>query len=193
MSIVSVMPLYFGLRYTKSMEIDLRRQLVISLSIIVGSAIVAFIALYYMMGNISATADTIVKDKALGDQQTGALAIVAALAQEAPQAATYKAAMDKLIGGQDTLIGFNQWITNIANSHQVTATVGFGASDATQVGLAQMHFSLSASGGLNNVVAFLNDIEMKSSGFLIQLTSFTMTNNNGNYQVNSQGVVFYKQ
>ena len=74
MSIVSVMPLYFGLRYTKSMEIDLRRQLVISLSIIVGSAIVAFIALYYMMGNISATADTIVKDKALGDQQTGALA-----------------------------------------------------------------------------------------------------------------------
>jgi hypothetical protein len=172
----------------------LNRQLWIGFSVIVASIAIAAIAFYLLTGHIDTAVAQIVADQALVEQQTGALGVVAQLKQQAPQAAIYQAAMDKLLPAQDGLIGFTQWVSGIATQDQVTTSVSFQGSGAPSPGVSggQTGFSISVGGGINNIIAFLNDIESKVPGFLLQLTSFDLTNQNGTYQLTAQGNLFYR-
>ena len=181
--------------YTRTMAPHLHRQLWISFSIIVAGVLVAAIAFYFLTGDIAAATARIAADRALIYKQTGALGIVAQLKQEAPRAAAYQAAMDKLLPAQDGLIGFNQWLSGIAAQHQVTASASFQSNTTPPSGATpgQTGFSLSASGGINNLIAFLADTESsKPPGFLLQVTSFDLTNQGGNYQLTGQGNLFFR-
>ena len=187
------MPLYSGLRYTRSMGVNFKRQLIMSLAVMLGGIVLSAGAFYFLVGNINAAANTIVTDKALADQQSGALAVVATLKRQEAQAAVYQAAMNKLLIGQDGLIGFNQWISNAAARHQVTDTVTFQHASPLDSFAGEMGFSLGVNGSIANIISFLNDIELEGSGYLVQIKAFTLTSVNGSYQLSSQGYVFYKQ
>lgn len=191
------------MRYTYSMPTDFKRRLIISTSIILGSAVAATFAIYFLGNSIGGLAKKIVAEKASINQKTGALAVFAALKQQSAQAAVYQTAIDGLLPTQNGLIGFTQWVSGIAATHQVAVNVSFQGGGASFVpasdtaadfqNIGQTDFSISASGGINNLTAFLNDIESESPGFLLQITSFNIANNGGNYQFSGQGVVFFRQ
>jgi Tfp pilus assembly protein PilO len=182
------------------MVTNLKRPFIISLSIILGSAITAAAGLYFLADNISATAVKIVADRADIDKQTGSLGVLAALKGQAVQAETYQAAMDNLLPTQDGLIDFSQWIAGIAAQNQVAANVSFNGNPVApppaapgQTAPGQAPFSLSITGSLNNIIAFLSDIESQTPGFLLRLTSFDLESTNGSYQWSGQGTVFFRQ
>jgi len=172
---------------------NLNRQLWIGFSMIVVSIGLAIGTFYFLIGRIDTAVAQIVADRALIIQQSGALGVVAQLRQQAPRAAVYQAALDKLLPAQDGLIGFSQWIAGIASRNEVVASVSFQDSGSgAPGGNGQERFSITVNGSVNNIIAFLNDIESKEPGFLLQLSSFDFTNQGGNYQFIGQGVLFYR-
>jgi Tfp pilus assembly protein PilO len=180
------------------MASDFKKRLLISISIIICSAVAAGVGLYYLAGATTATVSGILTDRQLITSRTGALGTLATLRQQAPQVAAYQAAMDKLVPTQDGLINFTQWINTIAAQRQVVASVAFGGgSNVVQGILAQNFgtapFSLTVTGDPNSIVAFLTDVESNVPGFLVDLNSFTLTKNSNNYELQSQGVVFFRQ
>jgi hypothetical protein len=175
--------------------VNFKRQLIISFCIIVASVVAATVALYFVSGDIAAQVDKIQADRALIDQDTGALDVVSDLKEQLPQAVAYQNAIDQLLPTQDGLIGLGDWLNTIASAHQVTATVSFTGNlvPPTLAVPGESAFSLTVDGPLDDVVAFLSDIETKSSGFLLQISSFDVVDNNGSYQLTAQGNVFFRQ
>ena|SRR5438105_2293623 len=176
------------------MKTGFARELWIGLSIIFGSMAVAAVVLYFLAGDISYKSRKIIADRILVNQQSNILGTLAALKQAAPIAATYQAAMEKLLPTQDGLIYFSQWVADIANREGVVANVNFQGTPlpSSEVLLGRAPFSLQVSGSLNNIAAFLADMESKSTGFLMQMGSFTLTAKGLSYQLDTQGNVFFR-
>jgi hypothetical protein len=179
--------------------VHIKRQLLTSAAIIVGSIVAAAGILYVMVGRIDSTTGDIVKNEGIINDQAGLLGVVASLKQQASQASVYRAAINQLLPGQNGLIGFSQWVTDIANRYQVTASVSFqnntltGAAKAGSAQLGQMPFSLSANGTPDNLKAFFEDLESKSGGFLVSFSGFDMSNSSPDYKLTAQGIVFFQQ
>ena len=174
---------------------DVKKKLGVSFAVILGSFVIAGATLYFVAGNIYALSAKIVADRALVDKETGAVGVYASLKQQAAQAMTYQTAMDNLLPTQEGLIGFSQWVSGIASRYQVSANASFqgnGPPVMTASGAGQAPFSLSASGSLDNLTAFTTDLQSNASGFLLTLTSFTLAEKNGTYDLNSQGIVFFR-
>jgi hypothetical protein len=176
------------------MDTNFKRHLIISFGIILGSALVAALALNWLSGSIAESSQKIVQDRSLIDQQNGALSALATLKAQAPQAAKYEVAMNKLLPTQDGLISFGQWLTAFATEHGVTATFFFQGTPVppagTTVGTAP--FALTISGSLNGITTFLNDANTKATGFPFEINSFDMTNTNGSYQFSGHGNIFFR-
>jgi hypothetical protein len=195
-----LMPLYrdvarSAIGYNSKMAMKFERQLWISSSIIVGSFVVISIALYFLAGDISATANKISTDRGLIDKETGTLAALADLKQQVSQAAVYQAAMNGLLPTQDGLIGFGNWLSNAAAANGVSVNFSFGnntvSPSATSFGA--VNFSFTATGSASALDAFLTDIEEKDPGFFVTVNSFDMVNTNGSYQLTGQGTTFFRQ
>jgi len=176
------------------MKGNFKKQLWISFSIIFGAVAVASVALYFLSSDLDAQAAKIISDKTLVAQQTALVGILANLKSDAVQATQYAAAMNKLLPSHDELISFPQWIAAVGQAHAVSAVVTFQGNNAaaTEALPGSDGFSLSATGAATDIVAFLNDLEMRSPGFLLAIDSFDLTNNGSSYQLSVQGRVFSK-
>jgi hypothetical protein len=170
------------------------RQLWISFGIIAGSIAIAAGILVFFSGNISAQADAIVSDRATVQSKTGALANLAQLESEAPQAAQYQSAINQLLPDQYGLVTFTQWIAQLGAKYAVTTNAAFQGSvvpsAGTTPGVAQ--FSFSAEGPPENISAFLDGMNVKSTGFLVTLTSFDVTGSGSNENMTGQGTLFFR-
>ena len=180
------------------MEAGYKKQFIISGVVIVAAALGAFALFHVFAGDIEATVAKILKDEETIAAQAASLGDAALLTKQAPDAVRYQAAMDKLLPRQDGLIGFGQWISTLGAQHQISATASFRSAAnplgapvaAGDVNFNQTNFALSANGNLNDIVAFLADIESKAPGYLLHFSDFDLVNNNAIYQLQAQGVVY---
>jgi hypothetical protein len=170
------------------------RQLWISLGIIVGSIAIAAGLLAFFSGDISAKADAIVGDRATVQSKTDALANLAQLESEAPQAAQYQLAIDQLLPDQYGLVTFTQWIAQLGVKYDVTTNAAFQGSVVPSAGATPgaAQFSFGAEGTPENIAAFLDGMNAKSTGFLVTLTSFNVTGSGSNENMTGQGTLFFR-
>jgi hypothetical protein len=175
------------------MDTHFNRSFAIGVSIVFGSILVAGLAVYYISGVINTNLKSIVSDKLQISQQSNSIAIIAGLKHQAAQAAPYQAAMDQLLPTQDQLINFSQWVTNIAASHQVNTTVSFQGNPSNSSGSAgQTQFSFTGTGSMSALASLLDDLQSRSAGFLLKLTSVDLVDQGTLYQLNGQGTVFFR-
>jgi Tfp pilus assembly protein PilO len=170
------------------------RQLWISFGIIVGSIAIVAGMLVSFSGDISAQAAAIVSDRATVQSKTDALANLAQLESEAPQAAQYQSAMNQLLPDQYGLVTFTQWITQLGAKYDVTTNAAFQGSIAPSAGTTPgtAQFSFSAEGSPENIAEFLDGMNAKSTGFLVTLTSFDVTGSGSNENMTGQGTLFFR-
>jgi Tfp pilus assembly protein PilO len=170
------------------------RQLWISFGIIVGSIAIAAGMLAFFSGNIFAQADAIVSDRATVRSKTDALANLAQLESEAPQAAQYQSAIDQLLPDQYGLVTFTQWIAQLGTKYDVTTSAAFQGSIVPSAGNTPgtAQFSFSIEGSPENIAAFLDGMNTKSTGFLVTLTSFDMTGSGSNENMTGQGTLSFR-
>jgi len=174
------------------MKDNFKRSLLITSSIIVGSAVVAAVVIYFLSNDLAAQVGKIVEDKAFAAQQAAALTILANLKADVPVATTYTTAMEKLLPTHDELIGVPQWINTTASADGVAASFSFQGSNvpASASAAGTDTFSLSVQGPIANITSFLNDIETKSSQFLLSVTNFDLVASGSGYTLSVQGVVY---
>ena len=174
------------------MKVNFKKQLWISFGIIFGAIAVASIALYFLSSDLDAQAAKIISDKTLVAQRAAIVGVLASLKSNAVQATQYADAMNKLLPSHDELIGFPQWIASVSQAHNVSVSVVFRGDNTTATNSTPGSdgFSLSATGAAADIVAFLNDLEARSPGFLLAIDSFDLTNNASSYQLSVQGRVF---
>jgi hypothetical protein len=98
----------------------------------------------------------------------------------------------KLIPTQDGLIGFPAWIGQIANSDGVVVvpTIAGDVVPGNAVRPGFVSFTLSVTGSLNNVVTFMDDIESKSPGYLLNIDSLDLIQSGTGYTLKAQGRAF---
>ena len=153
------------------------RRLWIGFGIIIASIIIAGGALYFFSGDLSANAAAIVSARGALNEQDAAVANLAGLKQQAAQAAQYQAAMDQLVPDQYGLVTFTQWFAAQGTQYNVSASAEFQgepiSSDGTTPGSAP--FTFTVSGSIANLTSFLDAIGAKSSGFLVLITSYNIT------------------
>ncbi|MGD1003520.1 MAG: hypothetical protein ABR884_03020 [Minisyncoccia bacterium] len=170
------------------------RRLWISFGIVIGGIAIAIGMLAFFSGRISSEADAIVSDRATVRSKTDALANLAQLESGVPQAAQYQEAIDQLLPDQYGLVNFTQWFAQSGNKYGVDANAAFQGSvtpsAGTTPGTAQ--FSFSAQGSPSAVAAFLDGMSVKSSGFLLTLTSFDVTGGGPNENMTGQGMLFFR-
>jgi hypothetical protein len=176
------------------MDTSFNKHFIIGLSVILGSILIAGIALFFLSGTVAGSVTAILADKSKISGQSNSVSAIAELKQEAAQAAPYQAAMDTLLPTQDKLIGFNAWISNIATADHVSATASFqGEPSPPLVGSAgQADFSIAATGSAQDITNFLTDVELRSAGFLLQLTSIDLIDQGSNYELTAQGMAFFQ-
>lgn len=169
-----------------------RKQLWISFGVVFGTIILAAAAIYFLSNDLNAQANKIISDKTLIDRQTAVLGVLAKLKSDAPTAAAYSALFDKLLPTHDALIGFPQWVAAIGKSHNVDATVVFqGNNTPTSTSApAADGFSLTASGAMDDLTAFLADIESRAAGFLLSIDAIDLVDGGTTYRLTAQGRVF---
>jgi Tfp pilus assembly protein PilO len=170
------------------------KQLWINFGIIAGSIAIAAGMLVFFLGNISTQADAIVNDRAIMQSKIDALANLAQLKSQAPQAAQYQSAIDQLLPNQYGLVTLTQWITQLGAKYNVTANATFQGSAVPSAGTAPgtAQFSFSAQGSLKNIAAFLEGMNSDSTGFLITLKSFDVTGAGSNENMTGQGTLFFR-
>jgi len=171
-----------------------RRELLISL-LIVGAAVVAFgLTFYFLTNDLDYQAQKIAFDRASLSQRTTLLSSLADLKRDAASAGVYRQAIDKILVSQDQLIDFPQWISNLARIRQVSLGFSFqGDQVPPQNGsLGYINFSLNASGNLDNLGAFVEDLELRAPRFLVVLDAVDLSGGGTSYRLLSQGRVFFK-
>ncbi len=168
------------------------RQLWLSFGIIMVSIGAAAYGLYYFSGNITTAADKIISDKNLISRQASVVSILAHLKNDAPLAASYDAAMNKLLPTHDQLIGFQQWVMDQGSKNGVDATFNFRGDNvaASPTSYGTDGFSLSVSGSEPAVTAFLEGIEIKADAYLLSIDSFDIVKDGNIYRLSLQGRVF---
>jgi Tfp pilus assembly protein PilO len=176
------------------MDTSFNKNFIIGLSVIFGSVLVVGVALFFLSGMVAGSVTAILADKSKINGQSNSVADIAELRQEAVQAASYQAAMNKLLPMQDALINFNAWVSSVAAADHVAATASFqGQPSPPLAGSAgQAEFSIAATGSVQDIANFLNDIELRSLGFLVQLTSIDLVDQGSNYELTAQGQAFFQ-
>lgn len=173
-------------------EKSFRRQLWVSLGLIFGTIAFAAAGLFYLSNDLGAQSAKIIADKNFIAAQTAVVGELANLKREAAESAPYLAAMHALLPTHDQLIGFPQWASALAQAHGVSASASFTgqATGATDSSPASDAFSMEVTGSSNGVISFLEDIETRTSGFLIAIDSFDFRTNDTSYTLTAQGRVF---
>jgi hypothetical protein len=174
------------------MKNSFKKQLWISVGVIVGALVVASLGLYILSNDIAGQTQKIVNDKTEAAQQAAVLGILAQLKSDAPVAATYTAAMNKLVPTHDDLIEVPGWLNTLAANHNVSISFSFqgGNAPASESSFGTDGFTLSVEGAPSDIAAFLADMETNSPKFLLSVTSFNLMSNGSGYSLSVQGVFY---
>lgn len=176
------------------MTVDFRRQLIVNLVVIAASVVVATILMVILTGSIGAEVSAIQTDRGTINQETNVLSTLSALKQQAPQAAAYTVAIDQLLPAQEGLIGFGDWLNTAAAADQVTVRSSFNGSPTppTDSVAGQSGFSLQVNGSLSSIASFLEDIESRLPGFLLSMSSFSVSIDGNSYRFTGPGTLFFR-
>lgn len=170
------------------------RQFWIGVGIIIASIVIAAGVLFFLSGDLSSQAAAIAADRAVIQEKTNAVADLARLEADAPQAAQYQKEIDQLLPTQYGLVDFTQWLSQLGAKYSVTTDAAFQGSVVPPAGVTpgMAQFSFSAEGSPTDLIAFLGGMNATSSGYLISLGSFNVTNSENNEKIAGQGTVFFQ-
>ena len=169
-------------------------QVWIGLGVIVGSMVVFGAVFYFLAGSISGQTAAITGGQADVDDQSALINSYSNLKTDAPAAAQYQTAMDKILATQDNLIAFPSQIDGIARNDGVEETFSFQGDPvpATQDTPGYVGFKLNATGPLVAITAFLEDTESSTPILLSKIDAFDLTQNGSDYALAASGRVFFK-
>jgi Tfp pilus assembly protein PilO len=172
---------------------DFKKKLNLNILIIVFIFAIGLLSYLYFTKIISDKTEEIKKLRNDLNLYTKSIVNLAKLKEISPQVDLYKSKLDLLIPNKDKLIDLPKWVSDVARANQVNVNFSFkpGGKDSDDKNPGFENFSIDVSGSLDNIQKFLYNIETVAPNFILNLSSFTLSQTDNEYRFSSTGKVFY--
>ena len=176
------------------MEKSFKREFILGICLIAGS-ILAFLGVSsYFSGRLSDLATNIATSRFLLAKRAELLENLADVKRSSSESAAYKQKIDALLPTQEQLLNLSQVLSGLAAAHDVSFSFSFkGAPTLPQPTVpGSIAFAMDSSGDLNSILLFLNDIEPKSTRFILSFDSFDLSKLDQGYHLVAQGKAYFQ-
>lgn len=171
-----------------------RRQVIVSLIIILGSAGVAIAAISWLKRDIQFQAGKIFDDKNLISKRVAILADLAELKKLTSKADAYKRAMNAIMLTHEDLLNFPRRLEDLARVHRLGISFSFRGEEVKpqENKPGYVNFNVDVVGAVDNLISFIKDVEYRSLGFIATFDSVDFLKSGDNYKASLQGKVFFR-
>lgn len=164
--------------------------------IVIGGSLVAFLgALYWVNNLLDSAVAAIVRDKTIIQQQSTISEVLASLKKDLPIAEAYESSIDNLVPPKDQLVfSLSNWLDSQERLYGVAASLQFQGKEveATEDALGRVAFLMEVTGPVENVIAFLKDLEVNSTRFLMSFDSIEIVKSEVSYRISASGYAFFR-
>lgn len=170
------------------------REIKISGGIIILAFVIFFGAFFWLRYDIGVRAnDDAILNGAI-KSRSQAIGAFAQNKQDAAVAAAYQRAISALIPPRDNILSFPQWLNAKAKIWKIGTNFSFSGSEVLPQGgrAGYINFALTMNGNINDITGFLNDLETKSTEYLIAIDASDIQKTGDGYSAAGQGRVFFK-
>lgn len=177
------------------MHENFRRYFWTNISVILGSLLVFGAIFYFLSQSLGGKVAEILADRTAIAQRSTDLESLSKLKTDTAAAAEIQKKIDSLLPSQDNLIGFPQFVNNLARVHSLSSTFNFeGAPNpGTLKAPGYVSFSLIIEGEPRNIRSFIDELENRTTRFAVNLLSFSMTPRAEIYHAEMDGQVFFQE
>ena len=171
-----------------------RRYLIVSITILLGSVAVCIALFLFLSNDLAVQAHAIAANRNTVEESAQALTLGTALARRAGEASHVLTAMNNLLPSKDALLEFPKWMSGIARGHNVVVRFSFqgDTTNPTATDPGSIGFSIDASGSHSDLSAFLEEVEAKSTSFLVTFSSLNFRKDSATYRASAHGKVFFQ-
>jgi hypothetical protein len=172
-----------------------RKYVLVNTGIILGSFVLFGLIFYFMSQSLAAKADQILSDRAVIATRGADLENLSQLKANASAAETFQKKIDALLPAQDGLIGFSQFLNNMARTHSLGLVFNFTNPPVPPAAAAPGYVTFTAvvEGSAPNIRSFLEELEFKTSRFVVNLQAVDFSSPIDGARANLQGQVFFRQ
>lgn len=170
------------------------RQFLLDGGIIGGVLVVGLTTVLFLGRSVDKVSGEIAGVRATLAEETYLVDNLAALKQSAAEARDLLAKMDMLLPLRDDLLGFPRFVEGRAQAYGVGFSFSFEGEPqaATPERAGHAFFLVRVSGGYDNILNFIEDIERRLTRFLVHVDTVTFTEEDGGYRALIRGKVFFR-
>lgn len=173
-----------------------RRCLWMNIGIILGSFLVFGIVFYFFSQALNSKVAQVLVNRAAIAQRSINLETLSGLKTDIAAAMEFQKKIDSLLPPQDNLISFPQFLNAMARSHSLSSTFNFDGvpNPALPPAPGYVDFSVAIEGDAANIRSFVDELESKTTKFMVNLQGFVLTpRSSGVYHVELKGRVFFQE
>ena len=176
------------------MDEHFRRHVLVNVGIILGSFVVFGAVFYFMTQALSAKTGQIIADRTAIGRRSADLEALASLKADAPRAAELQEKIDALLPNQDGVIGFPQFMNATARTHSLGLAFSFSGPPQPPAAnsAGRVPFNASVDGSAENIRNFVNDLETRTTRFLITVSEINLTPQGGGFRADLRGQVYFR-
>ncbi|MFA6354655.1 MAG: hypothetical protein WCX12_03170 [Candidatus Paceibacterota bacterium] len=165
--------------------------------IILGLFLVSGVILYFSASYIAKLSKDISNQRFLVYENSNINGVLADLKNGNDSAAAYIKGIGALVPAKDQLISdLSRVLSNQGTNYGVGVTFDFQQGvevKPTPTSFGHAGFSLSVTGPLSNLIAFLRYLETASPRFLMSFESADIAKTSNDYVLNAKGLVYFKE
>lgn len=172
-----------------------KKYLIIYLSIIILSFALLGFAGKFLFAEVEKKGDSILAMRTTLAKNAVSAERLSFLRKDVVSAEEYEKKMELFLPVQDSLLGFPDFIKDLADRNQVNLIFTFqqgGVVAPTPTTAGSVGFTLNATGPMQNVVDFLEDLEKKTMRYWVGLDGMEIVKSGEEFSIQSTGKVFFK-
>jgi hypothetical protein len=177
------------------MAANFKRKFWINIGIIALSFVI-FTFVYFELGSsLEKKADAIASHRADSNKFSNTSEVLASLKKSAPEAERYQQYAHQLLPEQYSLVDFPRWVDGLSKVRRLTLNFSFKSEivGAQANSAGYIPFVFDVTGGLEDSVLFLRDLEEQAPRYLVSLESIDVTRNNDSFRTMAQGKVYFRK
>jgi len=172
-----------------------KRNFRIGFIIVLGSFLVAIFLIGWLGRTTRSLAEDVSSKRYLANQQLGITETIALLQRDKNNSLDYIERAKFLIPARDELFEFSNWLSRQAATLEVGIDFKFDGSEIEPQddSLGYAGFLLTLNGTADSLTSFIENLELKSTRFLLEFGTFSLSEKGGKYQMSLRGQVFFRE
>lgn len=173
---------------------NFRRELMMSISFIAGSALIFGIAVYFLSDNITVKAQKISSDRASIGNRSELIGGLAEQKASSPEVKKFQQQINLILPVKDDLVNYQSWLDGLSRVHQVSINFQFSGETAAASNSSPgyIKFILNANGDYTGLTNFIKDVEYKDARFTTKFDTFDLKRSGNDYNISVDGKIYFR-